>query len=527
MTSADQVSIGVVIRTKDRPQFVRRALATVQSQTHQNWHVVLVNDGGDAARLGAVIAPERAALEGQRKLTMLDLTPGLGRSAAFNRGVAALDSELVACLDDDDTWDPDFMSALASFYIRTRAHIPELGGVAAQVTALREDLVDTGEVQDIRVIGEDTLPPSFHRGEFFLNPLAYACYRQDIYPVQWLIRREAIFAVGGFPEHFDVMEDRAFMNLFLARYRLAILDRKLAFHHRRVSRADDRTRNVLMNTLDNPSYDWRQFADLARPGIDLASDSVAAATTRSIAADLLAELNYETSAIWQKVDGEMNALRDRLDRDRSEVQAAFSALMLDLSAALQPADEQGAPAPAPAPAIPRVPEQQRVFDLWRKLPQEDHSQHVSPGLRFAEQLELSCHTPGNGFLMQNSPQQRQLYLQIPDTGDWAAIEICLDGLVQPGQGLRVHLQLATSACYLFETALVRQIQGAGGATEYPISDFAVHACRQSLGCVIMREIDADWLSEARSPKLSIILPRQARNFAFICNELVVESVPSV
>ena len=526
MASADQVSVGVVIRTKDRPQFVKRALATVRAQTHQNWSVVLVNDGGDPAELDRAIAPERALLENQGRLTVLDLIPGQGRSAAFNRGVEALDSELVACLDDDDTWDADFMSALTAFYVGTKAHVPELGGVAAQVTALQEDFFDTGQAQEIRVIGEDSLPPSFHRGEFFLNPLAYACYRQDIYPVQWLIRREAILAVGGFPEHFDVMEDRAFMNLFLARYRLAILDRKLAFHHRRVAREDDRSRNVLMNTLDNPSYDWRQFADLARPGIDLATESVTAATIRSIAADLLGELNYETSAIWQKVDGEMAALRDRLDHDRSEVQAAFSALMMDFAAQAQPGSAPPEPDPF-SPAFPMVPEARRVFDLWRDLAQDDLLQHVPPGIRFAGQFELSCQAAGNGLLMHLSPQRSRLHLQIPDTSDWTAVELCLDGLARPGQGLRVHVQLAAHDCYLFETALVCQVQGAKGAAEFPLSDFAVHACPQDTGCVITREIDAGWLSAVRAPKLSLILPRRARNFAFICNNLVVETVQAV
>ncbi|WP_142083451.1 glycosyltransferase family 2 protein [Roseinatronobacter monicus] len=48
-------SVGVVIRTKDRPVFVKRALATVMAQDHPNLHVVLINDGGDIAVLRAAL----------------------------------------------------------------------------------------------------------------------------------------------------------------------------------------------------------------------------------------------------------------------------------------------------------------------------------------------------------------------------------------------------------------------------------------------------------------------------------------
>lgn len=515
---ADQVSIGVVIRTRDRPIFVTRALATVQAQTHQNWHIVLVNDGGDLDALSRSIATQRKVLEAVGKLTVLDLSPGVGRSAAFNRGVAALETEFVACLDDDDTWDPDYMAALAAFFLETRETVVDLGGVAAQVTALMEDFFITEKGQDIRVVGEETLPPSFRRGEFFLNPLAYACYRQDIYPVQWVLRRDAVLATGGFPEHFDVMEDRAFMNQFLGRYRLAILDRKLAFHHRRVNRAEDRGRNVLLNTLDNPSFDWRLFSDLARPGFDLGQSADGAAVFRSIAADLLSELNYETSSIWQKVDGEMSALRTRLDRDKTEFQASVSALMTELTSL------QAGPA---RPALPNIPDALRAFDLWTMLPATEHAQHLHPGQRFAGRMELSCHAGHPGILLHSNPQHPRLQVQMPATGDWAAIELSLEGLAAQGTGLRVHLELSSSVGYLFETALVHRKSASERDAEFNLSDFEVHACSSDTGCVIARDISHDWLAKAPSPKISIILPRHAGNFRFICHNLVVERLGAV
>ena len=518
MTNLPAPSVGVVIRTKDRPVFVKRALAAVMAQDHTNFHIVLVNDGGDIAQLRAAIAPDGHLPVPQSRFTLLDLNPGQGRSAAFNRGVETLRTDFVTCLDDDDTWDPEFMSALLAFFMETVPSVPDLGGVGAQVTALKEEIIGTGPETEIRVIGEDNLPAAFHRGEFFLNALAYACYRQDIYPVQWMMRRDAVLQIGGFPENFDVMEDRAFMNLFLSRWRVAILDRPLAYHHRRIQRAEDKTRNVLLNTLDNPSYDWRYFADLARPSINFQADSAVAAIFRSIAADLLSEVNYETSAIWQKVDGEMRTLRAQLAEDRETLLQQLENAPL--------AKAPDAPSPAPTTSDWTV-SASALFDLWIAFPQGEHAQYVTPNTPFAQRLSLSINAPQYGLLLHVSPQKHKLVLQIPDTGDWAALELRLDGLAPAGQGLQCRIQIAASEDYLFETALQHSFKTADDEIRHDAGAFAVHSCNTATGGMILREIPAQWLHSVSQPKLSIIFPRRCQNFRFICNNLVIEPLAQV
>lgn len=508
-------SVGVVIRTKDRPVFVKRAVATVMAQDHPNLHVVLVNDGGDIALLRAAISPDGHVPVPQDRFTMLDLNPGQGRSAAFNRGVEALRTDFVTCLDDDDTWDPAFMSALLGFFLETAPSVPDLGGVGARVTAVKEEIIGSGPETEIKVIGEDNLPPAFHRGEFFLNPLAYACYRQDIYPVQWMMRRDAVLQIGGFPENFDVMEDRAFMNRFLARWRVAILDQPLAFHHRRVQRAEDRTRNVLLNTLDNPSYNWRYFADLAKPAVDLEADSAQAGIIRSIVSDLLSEVNYETSAIWQKVDGEMRTLRAQLAEDKASILHQFES-------AFQYA--QPVPPVAEEPVVPRPSTTGAVFDLWQVFSQDDHAQHLAPGTPFGQRLELSINAPQYGLLLHVSPQAHKFVLQVADTVDWTALELRLDNLVPVGAALHCHIRITATEDYLFETALQHRTTTDTGGTRHDTTACAVHLCDTATGGTISRHIPADWLHSVDQPKLSIIFPRRCQNFRFICTDLVVAQV---
>jgi glycosyltransferase involved in cell wall biosynthesis len=507
VTDHPEARIGVVVRTKDRPFFVARALASVAGQSFGNWHVMLVNDGGDLAQLQAEIMPPSGPIIPPERLTVLDLQPGQGRSAAFNRGAEALGTEFVTCLDDDDTWHPEFMAALLAFYTQTATTVPDLGGVGAKVTALREEIVEGAQGRSLKIIGEEGLPAAFARTEFFLNPLAYACYRQDIYPVQWMLRRVAVLDCGGFPEHFDVMEDRAFMNAFLARWRVALLDRQLAFHHRRINRAKDTARNPLLNTLDNPSYDWRLFSDLARPGFSHAAQSKEAALLRSVAADLLVELNYETSAIWQKVDGEMRKLNQRLTTAITDLQAA---------PAPQPLPERHPKAAAPFVRPDPGPHVYDIWSVWRDAPQ---AHYIIPGQPFAQRLQISCAAGQSGLMLYASADAGQLVCQIPDTQDWAALEISVAGLVPAGSGLRARVQCDSAEGYLFETALVARAADGKGHTA---TSFEIHACDSGIGCLVTREIGADWLAQAIEPKLSIIFPRQTRNFRFICRNLVLE-----
>lgn len=332
------------------------------------------------------------------------------------------------------------------------------------------------------------------------------------------MRREAVLQIGGFPENFDVMEDRAFMNRFLARWRVAILDKRLAYHHRRIQRAEDRTRNVLLNTLDNPSYDWRYFADLARPSIDFEADSAIAGVFRSIASDLLSEVNYETSAIWQKIDGEMRTLRAQLAEDRETILSQLDTVV----STLVPSD-----ADSQKPVKKLAASKSAFYDLWTVFSEVEHAQYVAHNMPFAQRLALSIDAPQYGLLLHVSPKKRKLVLQISDTGEWAALELRLDGLVPTGQGLQCQLLIDSSESYLFETALQHSFKTNQDEIRHEASAFAVHDCDASSGGIISRTVPPEWLHSVSQPKLSIIFPRHCQNFRFICTDLVIEPLVQV
>lgn len=96
--------VSVVVRTRDRPELLAEALASLAAGTYRRAEVVLVNDGGKPP-----VLPEGFSLP----VVRVDLAQSQGRAAAAQAGVAAATGEYVAFLDDDDLAAPEHLATLA------------------------------------------------------------------------------------------------------------------------------------------------------------------------------------------------------------------------------------------------------------------------------------------------------------------------------------------------------------------------------------------------------------------------------
>ncbi|WP_295827942.1 glycosyltransferase family 2 protein [uncultured Microbacterium sp.] len=97
--------VGIVVRTRRRPDFLRRALSDIGAQTFAEHRVIVVNDGGDPGEIEAIVA--EAAFD----VSVLHIVDGQGgRCVAANRGVREAGTEYVVLHDDDDRWHPEFLS---------------------------------------------------------------------------------------------------------------------------------------------------------------------------------------------------------------------------------------------------------------------------------------------------------------------------------------------------------------------------------------------------------------------------------
>jgi glycosyltransferase involved in cell wall biosynthesis len=96
----------VVICTRDRAAGLQATLASLHEQRDANFRVVVVENGSRTAESAAAV--EKVGLP--HCDYVVEPRPGLSR--ARNRGLAAVGTELVAWIDDDETTDADWVSRL-------------------------------------------------------------------------------------------------------------------------------------------------------------------------------------------------------------------------------------------------------------------------------------------------------------------------------------------------------------------------------------------------------------------------------
>jgi len=93
----------VIVPCYNTARFVADTLRSVFAQTYRDFEVVLVNDGSpDTPELEKAIAPWRD------KITYLH-TKNCGLAGARNNGIRAAKGELIALLDSDDMWEPNYL----------------------------------------------------------------------------------------------------------------------------------------------------------------------------------------------------------------------------------------------------------------------------------------------------------------------------------------------------------------------------------------------------------------------------------
>lgn len=160
-------AVTVVMRTYERPVLLARAIASVRAQTFTDWHLIVVNNGGDPTAVDAV-ARSASAATGGGTLEVLHLPDRLGMEEASNAGLARTESEFFAIHDDDDSWDPRFLAVTTSVLSGspcaavvtgvTRVHETFRGG---KVWPVREEIVplSEGRLTFTGMIGGNPFPP--------------------------------------------------------------------------------------------------------------------------------------------------------------------------------------------------------------------------------------------------------------------------------------------------------------------------------------------------------------------------------
>jgi glycosyltransferase involved in cell wall biosynthesis len=211
--------VAVIMRTKDRPALLARAIGSVCAQTFTSWHLVVINDGGERAAVAAALLGHEAELEG--RVTVLHNAVSRGMEAASNQSIKASDSAFVAIHDDDDTWHPEFLA-------RTAAHLQSTEDAAVAVrTEIVWEFVAGGAIAEQ---GREIFCPDVHA--FTLTDMLR---HNRTVPISVLYRRSVHDEIGYFREDLAAVGDWEFwLRLAQTTHALGFIDGEpLAFWHQR------------------------------------------------------------------------------------------------------------------------------------------------------------------------------------------------------------------------------------------------------------------------------------------------------
>jgi glycosyltransferase involved in cell wall biosynthesis len=233
--------VGIVVRTKNRPWFLRRTLTDISAQDFADWRVQVVNDGGDPQAVDDALALLPAS--SRDRVSVTHHAASQGRSAAANAGLAALRTEFVVLHDDDDLWAPTFLSATVTWL---DAHAADVG-VMVRTDIVYEVARDGGYVE-------------VDRAKFWpqVTEITYSDLLQvnRAVPIAYLYRREIHAELGGYREDLHAVEDWEFYLRTTLKHHIGLLDGPpLAFWTHRVGASGDESNSMFALAGEHERYD--------------------------------------------------------------------------------------------------------------------------------------------------------------------------------------------------------------------------------------------------------------------------------
>ena len=283
-------TVDVIVRTKDRPLFLERALRSITGQSFEDWRVVVVNDGGDPDVLRGVLG--RFDLDG--RVHVVEHEESRGRWPSANAGVEAAEAPFLVLHDDDDSWHPDFLREAVA---HLETHDDQVG-VVSRIEIVWETFDGTAFTEDGREVFQPQLTAPLLADLLLFNRFV---------PIGFLYRRELHEVLGPYREDLAVVGDWEFNLRVLTRWPLEYLgDEPLAYWHQRPASTGVDGNSVVAEERNHRHYDrWIRDARLREH------------VQREGAGDLLYLTKFVDQRFWDiehHVDDEVRRLEERLER---------------------------------------------------------------------------------------------------------------------------------------------------------------------------------------------------------------------
>ena len=95
--------VSIVMPAYNAAKFIRETIASVQSQTYENWELLVIDDGSKDETVEII----RALTKEDARIRLLQNEKNMGVAKTRNRGIELADGEFIALLDSDDLWYPE------------------------------------------------------------------------------------------------------------------------------------------------------------------------------------------------------------------------------------------------------------------------------------------------------------------------------------------------------------------------------------------------------------------------------------
>ncbi len=220
-------AVSVIVPAWGVAHLVGEALKSLQAQHFSDWEAVVVDDGAPDDVAGAV-APFAAS---DPRIRFLG-TDNVGVSAARNRAIAASGAPLIALLDGDDQYRPDYLERM----VATIRAAPDLGLVSCDATYTGQPSREGRRFSEYHAqAGAPTLAAVLDR-------------RFNVF-VAAIMRRETFDAAGGFDESLPAAEDfDLWIRILEQGWRVAQVPEPLAIYRRRPGSLSSATHQLRLST---------------------------------------------------------------------------------------------------------------------------------------------------------------------------------------------------------------------------------------------------------------------------------------
>lgn len=210
--------VTIIIRTKNRPILLKRAITSVINQSFDNWEIQLVNNGGDIQQVKSVIGDFDMLI--QKRINLIHIDKPQNMEVATNIGILKGRGSFIALLDDDDTWDQNFLEIVISNFSKNQ----QIDGFVTHSDIVYEHL------EGNNVIFEKRVP--FNRELKFIS--IWKLSRKNLFTTNsFVYKKSALDIVGLYSEDLPVLGDWEFNIRFKLYKKISVIPQSLAFYHKR------------------------------------------------------------------------------------------------------------------------------------------------------------------------------------------------------------------------------------------------------------------------------------------------------